>query len=192
MFNGASVFNQYIRGWDTTTTSTNMGYMFNGANEMHNTYTGTPGFSNNPTNEFFNQSYDSNVYNTPPIANQDEVATTENISVTINVIGNDTDADGDSLTVLSSSATNGPVAIQSDQTIVYTPTTDFTGTDTMTYTISDGQGGTATSTVTVTVNVQINRAPVANVDTAVTNENTSTVINAISNDGKTDYYYKNF
>jgi len=186
MFNGASVFNQYIRGWDTTTTSTNMGYMFNGANEMHNTYTGTPGFSNNPTNEFFNQPFDSNMYNTPPIANVDVIATTENISVTINVIGNDTDADGDSLTVLSSSATNGTVAIQSDQTIVYTPTTDFTGTDTMTYTISDGQGGTATSTVTVTVNVQINRAPVANVDTAVTNENTSTVINAISNDTDAD------
>ena len=186
MFNGASVFNQYIRGWDTTTTSTNMGYMFNGANEMHNTYTGTPGFSNNPTNEFFNQPYDSNMYNTPPLANVDVVATTENISVTINVIGNDTDADGDSLTVLSTSATNGTVETQSDQTIVYTPITDFNGTDTITYTISDGQGGTATSTVTVTVNVQENRAPVANVDTAVTNENTSTVINAISNDTDAD------
>ena len=186
MFNGASDFNQYIRGWDTITTSTNMGSMFNGATEMHNTYTGTAGFSNNPTNEFFNQPYDSNIYNTPPVANVDEVVTIKNTSVNINVIGNDTDVDGDSLTISSASATNGTVVMQSDQTITYTPTTGFTGTDTISYTITDGQGGSDSSTVTVTVNTQENRPPVANVDEVTTNENTSTIINAISNDTDAD------
>ena len=186
MFNGASDFNQYIRGWDTITTSTNMGSMFNGATDMHNAYTGTAGFSNNPTNEFFNQPYNSNIYNTPPVANVDEVVTTENTSVNINVIGNDTDVDGDSLTISSASATNGTVIMQSDQTITYTPTTGFTGTDSISYTITDGQGGSDSSTVTVTVNVPLNNPPVANVDEVTTNENTPTVINAISNDTDAD------
>ena len=89
--------------------------------------------------------------NDAPIATPDLADTKEDTSVQINVLGNDSDPDGDSLTVTSASATNGVVAINPDGTLTYTPKTNFSGTETITYTIADGNGGTASSTVTVTV-----------------------------------------
>ena len=77
--------------------------------------------------------------------------TAEDTPTTITVLGNDSDVDGDTLSVTSASdPANGTVVINPDGTIGYTPDADFTGTDTFTYTISDGNGGTDTATVTVT------------------------------------------
>ena len=73
-------------------------------------------------------------------------------------LANDTDPDGDPLTVTSASAANGTVTINPDGTLRYVPNANFNGTDTITYTISDGQGGTSTATVTVTVGA-VNDAP---------------------------------
>ena len=87
--------------------------------------------------------------NTPPTANPDTVTANEDSSVTIAVLANDTDADGDTLTVGSASASNGTVVVNSDGTITYTPNPDFSGSDSITYTVSDGQGGATTATVDV-------------------------------------------
>jgi hypothetical protein len=72
--------------------------------------------------------------------------------VNISVLGNDSDPDGDTLSVTSASnPAHGSVVVNADGTVTYTPDPGFTGTDTFTYTISDGNGGTDTATVTVNV-----------------------------------------
>ncbi len=93
-----------------------------------------------------------------PVAVADSVTTDEDVAVSLNVIANDTDVDGDTLELLSASAQNGSVAI-SGGIVTYTPNSDFNGSDTVSYEISDGNGGTATGELTVTVNA-INDAPV--------------------------------
>ncbi|WP_254503876.1 tandem-95 repeat protein, partial [Pseudomonas triclosanedens] len=89
--------------------------------------------------------------NDAPIARPDNATVNEDSSVKINVLANDTDVDGDPLTVTSASAGQGTLTINNDGTLNYTPKANFSGTDTITYTISDGKGGTAVSTVNVNV-----------------------------------------
>ncbi len=89
--------------------------------------------------------------NTTPVAVDDNSSTPVNTPVTIDVLVNDTDADGDILTISSiTQPQNGSAAISKGD-LVYTPDNDFTGSDSFTYTITDGNGNTATATVTVTV-----------------------------------------
>jgi hypothetical protein len=90
--------------------------------------------------------------NHPPIANPDTASVNEGQSVVIPVLANDTDADGDTLKVDSTSPDSGAViTINTNQTISYTPNPGTCGTDSFSYTIDDGRGGTASSTVTVQV-----------------------------------------
>ena len=74
---------------------------------------------------------------------------------------NDTDADGDALTVMGvTQGANGSVVTDSvSGNPIYTPNSGFSGVDYFSYTIDDGHGGTATATVTITVN-NGNDAPV--------------------------------
>jgi len=93
--------------------------------------------------------------NDPPAAANDTATTSQNTAVTIDVLTNDSDPDGDTPTVYS--ATNGThgSVVNNGSSVTYTPDDDFTGTDSFDYTISDGDGGTDTATVTVTVAVDI-------------------------------------
>ena len=85
--------------------------------------------------------------------------TDEDTPVTVSVLGNDSDVDGDTLSVMGTTApSNGSIVDHGDGTITYTPDADFNGSDSFTYTISDGNGGTDTATVTVTVD-PVNDAP---------------------------------
>ena len=91
--------------------------------------------------------------NASPTAVDDDATTDENTAVDIHVVTNDTDADGDPLSVTSvTTPDNGTAAItvNSTTTVTYTPNTGFTGTDSFDYTVSDGID-TDTGTVTVTV-----------------------------------------
>ncbi|GJD94845.1 Ig-like domain-containing protein [Methylobacterium iners] len=106
------------------------------------------------------RSFTWTVTNPAPDAAADTAATSEDGSVTVVVLANDLDPDGDALTVSSAFAGNGSVAINANGTLTYTPSPNFNGTDTITYTISDGNGGTATASVTVTV-APVNDAPTA-------------------------------
>jgi VCBS repeat-containing protein len=68
--------------------------------------------------------------------------------------GNDSDVDGDPLTIAAvspTSANGGTVTLGADGTVTYVPRPGFSGIDTFTYTLSDGRGGFSTATVTVTV-----------------------------------------
>ena len=69
------------------------------------------------------------------------------------VLGNDTDPDGDSLTVTGNTdPTNGTVTVNPNGSLTYTPDPNYNGLDSFTYDISDGNGGTDTATITITVN----------------------------------------
>ncbi|ETD01673.1 Hint domain-containing protein [Rhodobacter capsulatus] len=89
--------------------------------------------------------------NDAPDAVNDSAATNFQTAVTVPVLANDTDIDGDTLTVTGASSPNGTVTVNADGTITFTPETGFTGDATITYTVSDGHGGTDTAIVTVTV-----------------------------------------
>ena len=125
--------------------------------------------------------------NDPPIANPDSLTVNEDTTNNaVNVLANDTDADGDTLSVTQASAGNGTVSILGNSTVRYTPTPNYSGSDTINYTISDGNGGTASSTVSVTVN-PLPDAPVANNDAAtVAEDSTNNIINVTANDTDAD------
>jgi hypothetical protein len=90
--------------------------------------------------------------NVPPVAVDDSVTTAQDTLVNIDVLANDSDANGDPLSVDSvSDPPNGTAVIESDDTITYTPDSGYTGSDSFTYDISDGNGGTDSATVNVTV-----------------------------------------
>jgi VCBS repeat-containing protein len=105
-----------------------------------------------------------------PIALPDTVATAEDTAATFNVLGNDTDADGDIVKILSFTQTgHGTVTGTANGNMTYTPAANFNGSDSFTYTISDGKGGTATATVSIAVSA-VNDAPVAVGESLTTNE----------------------
>ncbi|MCJ8271239.1 MAG: tandem-95 repeat protein, partial [Psychrosphaera sp.] len=89
--------------------------------------------------------------NDAPVTVNDTAQVDEDGTVTIDVMTNDSDADGDILSVESALANNGVVDINSANQLVYTPNTDFNGTDTITYQLVDGNGGKTPGIVTVTV-----------------------------------------
>ena len=100
--------------------------------------------------------------NQAPVAGDDNVSTNEDTYVTFAVLTNDTDADGDPLSVAVNpypQAAHGSVAVNGDGTLSYLPNFNFSGTDTITYTVTDGDDSD-TGTVTVTVN-PVNDMPVA-------------------------------
>ena len=113
-----------------------------------------------------------NGVNDPPVAVNDSAITDEDAPVIIDVLNNDSDVDGDILTVDSvTQGTNGSV-INNAGNVTYTPAIGFNGTDSFNYTVSDGNGGTDTATVTVNVtvtetpasiNVQIDTGPTASI-----------------------------
>ncbi len=116
-----------------------------------------------------NVSVDVNPINDAPIARADEARVQEDGSVGINVLANDTDADGqEDLDPTSVNVVEGPRNGNVDVDprtgeITYTPNTDFSGTDTFTYEVCDDRGVCDTATVTVTV-VGIDDAPIARDD----------------------------
>ncbi|HEX5121880.1 MAG TPA: Ig-like domain-containing protein [Rhodanobacteraceae bacterium] len=124
--------------------------------------------------------------NRPPVAVNDAATTTSGQPVTINVIANDSDPDGDPLTVQSLTAPRLGSATIINNEVVYTPAAGVLGTDTFTYTINDGRGGTATATVTVTITAPVNRPPVAVDDNATTAISTPVVIDVLANDSDPD------
>ncbi len=88
----------------------------------------------------------------PPVANPDTAITLENVPVVVDVLTNDMDPNGDTISLLSvGSPTNGTVAIQPDTTLFYQPATNFAGLDGFDYLITDGHGNFATGVVQVMV-----------------------------------------
>jgi len=102
--------------------------------------------------------------NTSPTAVNDTLTTNQTIAVSINVLANDSDPNGDVITIETFdgvSTGGGNVVLDNrgtpdnltDDRLLYTPLATFSGSDNFTYTISDG---TATATASVVVEVGIN------------------------------------
>ncbi|WP_274026033.1 tandem-95 repeat protein [Vibrio parahaemolyticus] len=108
-------------------------------------------------------SVDVTPVNDAPVAKDDIATTQEDTAVTIDVLPNDTDIDGDKLSIQSASVpeTQGKVEIV-DGKLVFTPAENFNGHAEITYTVTDGQL-TDEAKVTVTVN-PVNDAPTIKVD----------------------------
>ncbi|MEK2176422.1 tandem-95 repeat protein, partial [Vibrio parahaemolyticus] len=101
--------------------------------------------------------------NDAPVAKNDISTTQEDTAVTIDVLSNDTDVDGDKLSIQSATVpeAQGKVEIV-DGKLVFTPAENFNGDAEITYTVTDGQL-TDEAKVTVTVN-PVNDAPTIKVD----------------------------
>jgi hypothetical protein len=94
--------------------------------------------------------------------------TLEDIAVTIAVLANDNDPDGDALSVTGvTQGTKGTVVINANNTVTYSPTPNANGADSFQYTVGDGHSGTATAAVNITI-TPVNDPPLAVSDSATT------------------------
>jgi hypothetical protein len=127
--------------------------------------------------------------NRPPIANTDFASTRVVQPVEINVVANDTDQDGDPLSLTSTAIVvqplNGTTTRLSATNIRYQPRPNWYGSDSFQYEIEDGRGGRARGLVNVVV-ISDNYPPVARDDSAFINRNTPVVIDVLANDSDPD------
>ncbi|UFN68270.1 tandem-95 repeat protein [Vibrio alginolyticus] len=123
--------------------------------------------------------------NDAPIATNDAIQTDEDSQVVIDVLANDSDIEGDDLSITSASVSEeqGIVEIV-DGKLVFTPAENFNGNATISYTISDGELEDEAQ-VSVTVN-SFNDAPIALNDATITEEDTSVTIDVLPNDTDID------
>ena len=146
-----------------------------------------------------------NGVNDAPVAVDDEFSTLDNVPLTgLDLTSNDTDADGDPLTIIElngeTKAVNdslilalGTVTLTSGSTVGFTPAAGLktlsvgqSEEETFTYTVQDGKGGTSQASVTLVVN-GANEAPVANDDVGFsTLEGLSMNLNVLANDTDID------
>jgi len=125
---------------------------------------------------------DSAPPNSPPDAVDDQTATPEDTSLTINVLANDTDPDGDILTISSfTQPVNGSVTNNGDGTLTYTPPLNYNGNALFTYTVSDASGATDSASVFINV-TPVNDPPIARDDVAATEKGVSVPIGVLAND----------
>lgn len=124
--------------------------------------------------------------NVAPVANADSVSTLADTPLTISVLANDTDSNGDVLTITGiSGVKNGSATIVGD-TIVFAPAAGYTGAGSFTYSVSDGNGGTSSATVTVGINAPLGfRSFLKDTDLAISKTAATTVRSKINVSGMT-------
>lgn len=92
------------------------------------------------------------VGNGKPVAQNDAATIPRNTSIVLDPRRNDSDPNGDPITMTAvTTPTKGVAMLNANQTVTYTPNSNFTGSDSFTYALSDGRGETAQGTVSVTV-----------------------------------------
>jgi large repetitive protein len=151
----------------------------NGGVNSTNSYTNTTGITP-PV------SIDGQTNRAPVVAN-DTSTTPEDTQLLIPVLANDSDPDGDTISIGSVSTTNGTVSI-SGTNVVFTPAANFNGTVVINYTAIDGHGGSTPGTITVTV-APVNDAPTVANDSYSVSEDTTLAVSApgvLSNDSDVD------
>ncbi|HGS5053354.1 TPA: tandem-95 repeat protein, partial [Vibrio parahaemolyticus] len=123
--------------------------------------------------------------NDAPNAENDVITTEEDTAVTIDVLVNDSDVEGDALSIQSASVPSeqGSVDIV-DGKLVFTPAENFNGEATITYIVTDGDL-TDEAKVSVTV-TPVNDSPVAVDDTTSIQEDTAVTIDVLTNDTDVD------
>jgi len=126
-----------------------------------------------------------NPVNDTPLTNNDSVSVNEDSTVLVDVLENDTDIDGDTLTIIDFTQGENGTVTQEGDSLRYTPNVDFNGSDSFTYEISDGLGGMTSATVYITIS-PINDAPTALDDTVSLNQDSTALINVLENDTDID------
>ena len=124
--------------------------------------------------------------NDNPVAVDDMATTDANTAVLVDVLSNDTDVDGDVLSIDTIDNVTGGSAIISGGQIQFTPTNGFSGVAEVDYTVTDGNGGTSSATAFIDVGEIPNRAPVADDDAVETDEDTPISFNLLDNDSDPD------
>src|SRR5207247_1237659 len=120
------------------------------------------------------------------VAVNDSATTLEDTAVTIPVLTNDSDVDGDALSAeLASGPAHGTLTLNASGSFTYTPTPNFNGSDAFTYRASDGTAVSNLATVGITVN-PVNDAPVAVNDSVTTLEDRGVTILVLANDSDVD------
>lgn len=130
--------------------------------------------------------------NDQPSAILDAFIVDEDTVLAASVLANDSDIDGDTLTVNTSpvvDVSHGSLLLNSDGSFTYTPNADFHGVDSFQYEVNDGHGGTSQAVANITVNSIVD-IPTANDDSYTTNEDTpltTTLVNdVLTNDSHGD------
>ena len=125
--------------------------------------------------------------NDAPVALDDSLTTAQGTPGSLNVLANDTDVDGPSLSVSGAEhGAHGSVGCTAAGICTYTPTPGYSGPDSFTYFISDGAGGIDQATVSVTVTPAANQPPVADDETLTTAEDTAGQVNVLVGDTDPD------
>ncbi len=119
--------------------------------------------------------------NSPPVASNDAYSTAEDNPLTVaapGVLANDTDPDGNSLTVaLVSGPAHGTLTLNATGGFTYTPAANYNGSDSFTYKANDGQLDSNVATVSLTVTT-VNDPPAAGNDSYTTAEDTPLTVSA--------------
>ena len=119
--------------------------------------------------------------NGPPVAVGDVVSVDEDGTVTVDVLANDRDPNGDVLTLMSATAPrHGTTTVVADR-VVYRPGPDFFGPDSFVYTVADDRGATATGRVEVSV-APVDDRPEAVEDQLTLLEDSATSVPVLAND----------
>jgi len=141
-----------------------------------------------------------NAVNDTPVAYDDYFTTPEDTPVSGNVLVNDSDPEGDLLTVVDFTVDGttypagiaatitgvGTIVLNGDGTFTFTPDTNYNGSvPDVEYTVSDSNGGSNTGTLFITV-TPVNDPPVALDDSNTTNEDTPVSGTVIANDSDVD------
>ena len=128
--------------------------------------------------------------NSIPMAKDDHATTSYETEITLNVLKNDSDADGEDLTIKSFTKPNNGKVEKIDNELVYTPNDEFSGEDDFDYTITDGIDS-ATAKVLIKVEEEekeapINSVPIAKDDKASTAYEKAVEIDVLKNDSDKD------
>ena len=124
--------------------------------------------------------------NRSPVAGDDTATTALDTAVTLSVLANDSDPDGDALTVTGTTTpAHGSATANANNTVTYTPAAGYSGPDSFSYTISDGHGGADTGLVSLTVSPG-NRPPSASNDTLTTSVDVPATVSVLANDTDPD------
>jgi len=136
--------------------------------------------------------------NTVPVTLDDnQIVVSENTAITIDVLVNDSDSDGDSLLIDSFTVpVHGDVVLNANK-LVYTPDSAHVGGDSFSYTVSDGFGGYSTSVVDLTVIADTNIPPTAVISATPTSGTDPLVVsfdggNSFDDDGSIVLYSWDF
>ena len=104
------------------------------------------------------------VGNNAPIANADTVTASEDVALDIALVGSDSDGNPLTFSIVSAPVHGALGAVMQQSTtsaaVLYTPTLNYNGADSLDFEVDDGQGGKATATINITVEA-VNDAPTA-------------------------------